>query len=135
MSNCVDVYSTLLLPLESLDAEQFLKRIAECNANPENEKAGWVGNPTEDDWERQMMWWFLGQENTYIDDGYLCIDLGNHRSRHTWRDLKGTLRLIGKYVHNKDTKFPIKLRDIEAGDKINETPSVVHFDIEGNIFS
>jgi len=87
MSNCVEIYNTTVIPLDQIDGEKLIadiKEIQKLDAAPEDLKG-------------YIIWWFLNEKNTWIEDG-LCIDIGNARSIHTWRDLKQLMHVLAEYV-------------------------------------
>jgi hypothetical protein len=44
-----------------------------------------------------MAWWYLTGNTSYVN-GKLYIHFGQGRSSHTWRDFRGTLRVLSKFV-------------------------------------
>lgn len=110
MSNCVDIYSTVFIPFDQINVPALMQDIEEVNKLP---KA-----PSWEDGHRNVIWWFLGKENVWTEDNLLCINLGDHRSMHTWRDLAGTLKALNKYALQEPIIVPIELMDTDSGQNL-----------------
>lgn len=88
MSNCVNIYTDIVIPKNQLCVDELLKA---CN-NVNN-----LNDPPKD-FDGTIMWWFLGSDNIFVEGDQVVIRLGNHRSGHTWRDLRQTAHVLSKFV-------------------------------------
>ena len=91
MSNCIEVHSTMAMPIAAIDVDRLFRDIAKYNVlaeAPTNKHHAYI------------IWWFLGLDNVYTDDKHLFINLGDHRSIHTFRDVQQTLNVLACYMYD-----------------------------------
>ena len=62
------------------------------------------------DADERMAWWFLCENTMTFKNGTVVINLGRGRSSHTWRDFKGTLQILSRFV-KKDFHYTFQIRD------------------------
>lgn len=89
MSNCVDIHTEIVIDSNSFDCDRLLADIKEYND---------VVYAPEMTPEESMFYWFLGNRNVYMDGDEMILRLGEHRSTHTWRDLRWTQNFLRKYL-------------------------------------
>lgn len=108
MSNCVNIHNTVLIPKHLFNYRQFAKDVSNVN------------NLTKcpDDFQGHIMWWYLGTDNVWEEDEYIGINFGDHRSGHTWRDLKQTLKVLSQYF---DTKCQVMFVMSDESDGFSST--------------
>jgi len=125
MSNIIQCTTTSVFPPDQLDIPRLLAAIAKVNEYP--------GTPNHDpdseqvtDWTPFIIWWYLGDDNVWLEDGCLCIEFGKHRSEHTWRDLGATLIVLNQFALQKNVRCPIHIID---KDNNFADCGEVHFDL------
>jgi hypothetical protein len=106
MSNCVEIIGANGLRLNEkwADIDKLRKDILET---PEN-----LDDIPKDDYHRQFIWWFI-KFNTDFTQQTATIRLGEGRSSHTWRDLKGVFQYLGTLLRNpnEDRRVTLRMRD------------------------
>lgn len=101
MSNCIQLYHTrqatdkVVFFRDEIDVEGFKAFLARAERSRSDD-------PPVEEREREMAWWFL-QANTLVDHRGAVIRFGQGRSSHTWRDLRGTVDILKRFV--KKTKY------------------------------
>lgn len=100
MSNCVNIYKNVVMPLANFDHERLFKDIDAANAHKSDPDP--EGNTL--DGSQGYFWWFLGRDNVRVVGDKLVINLGGHRSGHTQRDLRGCGWILSDYLIPKLTK-------------------------------
>ena len=116
MSNCLMIHSTAAMALSAIDSDALFRDIDTVNAmHNDAPKKGL---------NEQIIWWFLSRDNVYIVDDHLHINFGDHRSTHTWRDMRQTVHVLSQYMH--DTHQSIMLTQSDESDGFDRTYQCEH---------
>lgn len=103
MSNCINIVFKNVVSLKPHEVDaQGLKELitrAEKEVNDKN----CVDDNTSG--ELKVAWWHLSINTQFRKGGGVEVRLGNGRSSHTWRDFRGTLNVLKKFI-----KTPVWIR-------------------------
>ncbi len=91
MSNCVEIKrQDVWFGAEEIDIPKFRELVDRVNLLPQ---------PPDGlkDRDGYFAWWFLSS-NVEFGLAGLVIHFGRGRSSHTWRDLQGTLMVLGQFM-------------------------------------
>lgn len=105
MSNCVKIYTDVIISNRNIDTFQLFKDI---------EKYKDIEYKSEMTLEESTFYWFIDDHNVELEGTNLVISLGHGRSSHTWRDLRGTLIQLSKYLTLKEGEtlvIPMQMAD------------------------
>lgn len=105
MSNCVDIHNNIVINKLFINSEELFKEIDRVTP---------LKHSFDDmTLEESTIWWFLGRDNVWEDGQLIIISLGEHRSAHTWRDLRQTAHVIAKYLkpHKGVWNVPLTMTD------------------------
>jgi len=100
MSNCIMIHmcGTLVLSEDDIDQDrlwEFLTHAASFRQAPRH----LYEQPDGDTLGVNTAWWFLVPGENVKRVGYTTVvRLGEGNSTHTWRDLKGTLWVLGRFL-------------------------------------
>ena len=105
MSNCVDVFNVVSFSSKDFrDFENFKRVVREANTL----RDVYSDDVKDDDsFDQYISWWFLKPD--FRDDAFLW-HVGDHRSTHTWRDLKQTMMVLRRHM-KKDFMVTLSCRD------------------------
>jgi len=96
MSNCIEIEQRGKVRFEpwEIDARGLKALIerAEVEVNGENSMSDEV------DWKLRIAWWYLSINTQFKRSGAVEIQFGEGRSSHTWRDIRGTFKLLSEFV-------------------------------------
>lgn len=92
MSNCVDIHTDIVIPISMVNTINLFHDMEEIN---KLKKFSYEDDHSLKDF---VIWWFLSEKNVTVEDDNLIISLGNHRSGHTWRDLRQTFHVLSEYI-------------------------------------
>lgn len=96
MSNCVDICNdvSLRFTAKEIDLVAYKAVVDRVRLLPDAPR--WEVDP-----DGYFVWWFLSNSQFVSPNGIpaaVTIHIGHGRSSHTWRDLAGTLLILGYYV-------------------------------------
>ena len=96
MSNCIDIVYGKKVTLSTKEVDGYKLREllmkAEKEVNCENSSSETI------DAELRIAWWFLCRNTKITPRHGAVIVFGAGRSSHTWRDFKGTLWVLKKFI-------------------------------------
>ena len=105
MSNCIEIHSTMAMPISAIDVDRLFYDMAKYNVLPEAPKQ----------LHAHIIWWFLGLDNVYTDSDHLFINFGDHRSIHSFRDIQQTLNVIACYMYDNTQRVTLIQSDESDG--------------------
>lgn len=100
MSNCVEFLpggDTLVLPNRVVDVERLQALVYRSMGVSSDTITTMLGRTlTDDEVALYHAWWFM--PHMQFTDKRVSLQLGHGHSIHTWRDLKGTMETISKFM-------------------------------------
>ena len=116
MSYCIDFHQaseTICIDNSHVDIDKLKSFLEEVNKQVTKDNCF----SDDIDWKLRIGYWFLNNMNVSFTEDSVLIILGHARSSHTWRDIKGTMKLIYEFLHDKEYPITLIVEDIDAGDQ------------------